>query len=103
MKLSVDPREKLIVALDQMDQSEALSLVSRLPDLRWVKVGLELYLRSGPELLLNLREKEKRVFLDLKFHDIPATMANACFQAAKTGAELITVHACAGSKALLAA
>ena len=55
---------------------------------------------AGPELIFELRQIGKRVFLDLKFHDIPATMAGACRRAASTGAELITVHSCAGLQAL---
>jgi orotidine-5'-phosphate decarboxylase len=54
-------------------------------------------------VVAQLREQGLRVFLDLKFHDIPATMAGACRRAAALGAELITVHACAGSEALNAA
>ena len=65
-----------------------------------IKVGLELFVRSGPSVIIELREKGLKVFLDLKFHDIPTTMAAACSRAAAAGAELITVHACAGLKAL---
>ena len=60
-------------------------------------------MQAGPEVVAQLREQGLRVFLDLKFHDIPATMAGACRRAAALGAELITVHACAGSEALKAA
>ena len=67
-----------------------------------MKVGLELFVQAGPEVVAQLREQGLRVFLDLKFHDIPATMAGACRRAAALGAELITVHACAGSEALQA-
>ena len=94
------PAEKIILALDGMDKREALELINKLPDLIWVKVGLELFVNGGPELLAEIHQQGKRIFLDLKFHDIPATMAGACYQAAKTGVELITVHACAGNAAL---
>ena len=94
------PADKLILALDGMDREQALSFSSKIPDLRWVKVGLELFVSAGPQILRQLKEKELRVFLDLKFHDIPATMSRACRRAASTGVELITVHACAGTKAL---
>jgi orotidine-5'-phosphate decarboxylase len=77
--------------------------VAAVPELRWVKVGLELFVAAGPAVVTQLRDQGKRVFLDLKFHDIPATMAGACRSAARLGAELITVHACAGSEALRAA
>ncbi|MFM7435280.1 MAG: orotidine-5'-phosphate decarboxylase, partial [Vulcanococcus sp.] len=58
---------------------------------------------AGPPVVQRLRQQGLRVFLDLKFHDIPATMAGACRSAAGLGAELITVHACAGAEALAAA
>ncbi len=95
--------DKLILALDGLEQSEAFSLVKSIPNLIWVKVGLELFTANGPEVLTKLRAMNKRIFLDLKFHDIPNTMAAASFRAAKRGAELITVHACAGEKALIKA
>ncbi len=94
------PAEKIILALDGMDKDQAVSFCSKIPELCWVKVGLELFLSGGPVLVNELRDRGLRVFLDLKFHDIPATMSNACRRAASTGAELITVHACAGIKAL---
>jgi orotidine-5'-phosphate decarboxylase len=74
--------------------------VETIPELRWVKVGLELFTLAGPGSVAQLRQRGLRVFLDLKFHDIPATMAGACRSAAALGAELITVHACAGTVAL---
>jgi orotidine-5'-phosphate decarboxylase len=86
-----------------MAPERALGFVAAVPELRWVKVGLELFVAAGPAVVTQLRDQGKRVFLDLKFHDIPATMAGACRSAARLGAELITVHACAGSEALSAA
>ena len=80
-----------------------MAFAARVEGLRWVKVGLELFVQSGPQVVAQLREQGLRVFLDLKFHDIPATMAGACRRTAALGAELITVHACAGSEALSAA
>ena len=100
MIFSFKPEEKLILALDQMSEIEMFCLLDRLPDLVWVKVGLELFTLLGPEVIYKLRDLDKKVFLDLKFHDIPMTMAKACYQAAQTGAELITVHASAGIKGL---
>ena len=100
MIFSFKPEEKLILALDQMSEIEMFCLLDRLPDLVWVKVGLELFTLLGPEVIYKLRDLDKMVFLDLKFHDIPMTMAKACYQAAQTGAELITVHASAGIKGL---
>ncbi|MFM7436929.1 MAG: orotidine-5'-phosphate decarboxylase, partial [Vulcanococcus sp.] len=100
---ALDPAERLIVALDGMGAEQALVLAAGLPQLRWVKVGLELFVAAGPPVVQRLRQQGLRVFLDLKFHDIPATMAGACRSAASLGAELITVHACAGAEALAAA
>jgi len=102
-QLTSDPAEQIIVALDGMAPQQALAFAAAMPELRWVKVGLELYVAGGPAVVQQLREQGKRVFLDLKFHDIPATMAGACRSAARLGAELITVHACAGAEALRAA
>jgi orotidine-5'-phosphate decarboxylase len=103
LSLSPSPADRIIVALDGMDAEGALALVRGLPELRWVKVGLELFITAGPEVVPRLRERGLEVFLDLKLHDIPATMAGACRAAAKWGARLMTVHACAGSEALRAA
>ncbi|MEB3276657.1 MAG: orotidine-5'-phosphate decarboxylase [Cyanobacteriota bacterium] len=98
-----EPAGRIIVALDGLGPEQALAFAARLPQLLWVKVGLELYTAAGPRVVEQLRDQGKRVFLDLKFHDIPATMAGACRSAARLGVELITVHACAGSEALAAA
>ena len=95
--------DRIIVALDGMAPEQALAFARAVPELRWVKVGLELFVAAGPLVVQQLRDQGKRVFLDLKFHDIPATMAGACRGAARLGAELITVHACAGRQALAAA
>ena len=100
---SAESAERIIVALDGMAPDQALAFSAQVEGLRWVKVGLELFVQAGPEVVDQLREQGLRVFLDLKFHDIPATMAGACRRAAALGAELITVHACAGSEALQAA
>ena len=103
MLSQLNPSVKIIVALDGMTKSESLALISKIPELSWVKVGLELFVKAGPDFISILRDQGKRVFLDLKFHDIPSTMANACCEAVRSGAELITVHACAGYEALVEA
>ncbi len=100
MNIQEKTSEKLILALDGMDQSDVFALIDKLPDLLWVKVGLELFVTYGPQIICRLRDKGKKVFLDLKFHDIPNTVSKACFKAAQTGADFISIHACAGSKAL---
>ena len=99
----LEPSDQIIVALDGMAPEQAMAFAAAVPELRWVKVGLELFVAGGPAVVQQLRDQGKRVFLDLKFHDIPATMAGACRSAARLGAELITVHASAGSVALGAA
>jgi len=92
-----DPRCRLILALDFPAADPALALLSSLQDeLRWVKVGLELFTAEGPSVVERLCAEGYRVFLDLKFHDIPATMAAATRRAASLGASLSTVHALAG-------
>ena len=101
--MSASPADRIIVALDGMAPEEAVTLAAAVPQLRWVKVGLELFVAAGPAVVAQFRQMGLRVFLDLKFHDIPATMAGACRSAARLGAELITVHGAAGSAALMAA
>ena len=103
MTIASQPADRIIVALDGMAPKQALAFTAAVPELRWVKVGLELFVAGGPAVVRQLRDQGKRVFLDLKFHDIPATMAGACRSATRLGAELITVHACAGHDALAAA
>tara|TARA_B100001029_G_C14936607_1_gene380776 strand:+ start:68 stop:793 length:726 start_codon:yes stop_codon:yes gene_type:complete len=95
-----NPSEKIILALDGMDQKNVFDLLEKIPDITWVKVGLELFVSEGPDILSMLRDQGKKIFLDLKFHDIPTTVSRACFAASQTGAEFISLHSCAGIKAL---
>ncbi|HEU4563913.1 MAG TPA: orotidine-5'-phosphate decarboxylase [Gemmatimonadaceae bacterium] len=95
---------RLIVALDYPSAEPALSLVERLGGAcDFYKVGLELFTAAGPRIVLALRELGKEVFLDLKFHDIPNTVAGAARSAARLGARLITVHASGGPEMVKAA
>ena len=97
------PADRLIVALDFPTDTQALDLVDRLEGTcRWFKVGLELYLAAGPALIATLRERGYQVFLDLKLHDIPNTVAAAVRTVTPYGASLLTIHA-AGGPAMLAA
>lgn len=98
--LPASPEERLIVALDGCDGDGAMALAAGIPGLCWVKVGLELFISEGPGIVTQLRSRGLRVFLDLKLHDIPATMAGACRRAAGLGAGLLTVHASAGTVAM---
>ncbi len=95
--------ERIIVPLDVPDEAAAISLIEALPKVTFWKVGLELFVSSGPVILQALKDRNKRIFLDLKFHDIPNTMAGACRAAGRYGVDLLTVHAAAGSVALKAA
>jgi orotidine-5'-phosphate decarboxylase len=95
---------ELIVALDVPDRDRALAVVDRLGEgADFYKVGLELFTRWGPAGVRELRERGKRVFLDLKLHDIPNTVAGAVRSAAALGADLLTVHAAGGSEMVAAA
>lgn len=96
-------RDRLVVALDYPTQSNALRAVEGLGGLvSWVKVGLELYLAAGVPVVHTLRERGFEVFLDLKLHDIPNTVAGAVRSVAGTGAGLLTIHA-SGGPAMIAA
>lgn len=96
------PEERVIVPLDVSSQEKAIALIEQLPDVKFWKVGLELFVSSGSEILKTLKSRDKRIFLDLKFHDIPNTMAGASRAAAAYGVDLLTVHATAGRNALQA-
>jgi orotidine-5'-phosphate decarboxylase len=93
-----------IVALDFPSASAALAMVDGLGDrCRFYKVGSELYTSAGPDIVARVRDRGADVFLDLKFHDIPNTVAGAVRAAAALGARLVTVHASGGSAMLAAA
>lgn len=95
---------KIIIALDYASAAEAQALVQRLsPNRCHVKVGLELYTAAGPEFVRALTAQGFSVFLDLKFHDIPNTVAQACRQAATLGVWMLTVHCYGGPEMLRAA
>ncbi|MEO6749435.1 MAG: orotidine-5'-phosphate decarboxylase [Casimicrobiaceae bacterium] len=94
---------RVIVALDYADGSEALALAAQLsPVYCALKVGNELFTTAGPELVSDLTARGFRVFLDLKFHDIPNTVASACAAATRLGVWMLDVHA-SGGPAMLAA
>ncbi len=97
-----DPR--IIVALDFPGAKQTLALIAKLdPALCRVKVGKELFTAAGPQIVEKIMGKGFEVFLDLKFHDIPNTVANACKAAAGLGVWMINVHALGGKRMLLAA
>jgi orotidine-5'-phosphate decarboxylase len=92
--------DRIIVPLDVPTLEAAIALVEQLPQVSFWKVGLELFVSTGPEILQILKEQDKRIFLDLKFHDIPNTVMSACRSASQYGVDLLTIHATAGRSAL---
>ncbi|MEX0906983.1 MAG: orotidine-5'-phosphate decarboxylase [Gemmatimonadota bacterium] len=95
---------EIIIALDLSSSEEALGLVDRLGDAAdFYKVGSPLFTRAGPPLVRALRDRGRRVFLDLKYHDIPSTVASAVAAAAELRVDLITLHASGGEAMMRAA
>jgi orotidine-5'-phosphate decarboxylase len=100
--MSVVP--KLFIAIDQNDINKAKELIQKLPqEMCGIKVGKELFTACGPEIIQWIQEKGFKVFLDLKYHDIPNTVKKACFVASKMGVSILNVHALGGIDMMLAA
>ena len=92
----IPARERIIVAFD-CDRERALELASELQGVAtWVKIGMTLYYREGPSIVAAMHERGFKVFLDLKFHDIPHQVRGAAASAAATGADMLTMHAVGG-------
>lgn len=100
MKKKTDSRERIVVALDVGGRTEALRLISRLEEAKIFKVGMELFTAEGPPFLEDVRRLGKKVFLDLKYHDIPNTAAGAVKAAARHGVFMLTIHASGGKEML---
>lgn len=99
-----DPRERLIVALDVSTAAAAQKIVAAVGDsVLTYKVGMQLYTAEGPQVVRDLVASGRRVFLDLKYHDIPNTVGAAVSEAARLGVSMLTVHASGSSKMLRAA
>ena len=99
-----DPRQRLIVALDVSTAAAAQKIVAAVGDSALTyKVGMQLYTAEGPQVVRDLVASGRRVFLDLKYHDIPNTVGAAVSEAAKLGVSMLTVHASGGNKMLRAA
>jgi len=94
---------ELVVAFDVASAREALGLADRLPGLGWAKLGPVLFVREGPALVREFVARGVRVFLDLKWHDIPSTVAGAVTAARGLGVSLATIHCLGGRKMLEAA
>jgi orotidine-5'-phosphate decarboxylase len=102
--ISSAPQDRLAVALDVPDARQALDLIDRLEGTcRWLKVGMELYYSSGNAFVETLRNQGFQVFLDLKLHDIPNTVAGAVRSVTSAGASLLTIHASGGPAMMTAA
>lgn len=95
----MDARDRLICALDFPTFDEAKALVEELGDaVTFYKVGMELFYGAGPDIIRYLKEKDKKVFLDLKLQDIPNTVAHSLAVLTRLGADIMNVHAVGGSK-----
>src|ERR1035438_10515620 len=100
----MDPRQRLIVALDVSTAEAARKIVAAVGDSAHAyKVGMQLYTAEGPRMVGELVASGRRVFLDLKYHDIPNTVGAAVREAARLGVSMLTVHASGGGKMLQAA
>jgi len=98
------PRPELIIALDLDTLDEALDMARTIgPEASWFKIGKQLFTRTGPSSVRALKDMGAHVFLDLKFHDIPNTVAQAVRAAADIGADMVNVHASGGPTMLRAA
>ncbi len=98
-----DARDSLVFALDVDTLDESRRWAQRLAGtVRWMKVGARLFAAEGPPVVRELHDAGFRVFLDLKFHDIPAQVRGACREGARLGASMMTVHA-SGGRAMLSA
>lgn len=99
-----EPGNRLIAALDVASREEAYALAACLGGAAsWLKIGLELFMAAGPDIVRDFVARGERIMLDLKLHDIPATVGRAAEQASALGAELVTVHASGGRAMLKAA
>lgn len=94
---------ELVVAFDLPSGREALALADRLPGLSWAKIGPVLFVREGPALVREFTQRGVRVFLDLKWHDIPSVVAEAVTAGRELGVAMATVHCLAGHEVLTAA
>lgn len=95
--------EKIIIALDVGEREKAWQLVEELSEVRWFKIGLELFTSCGPSLISEIKKRGHQVFLDLKLHDIPNTVAGAVRAAVHHGVSMLTLHISGGRDMMLKA
>ncbi len=101
---ALEPRDRLIVALDFPTANEALDLAKKLAgEVRWFKIGLQLYTAAGPEIVRQIAATGAKIFLDLKLLDIPNTVAGAVRAASELPVRMLTIHLSGGSRMLEAA
>lgn len=104
LRTPTSARDRLIFPLDVPDKKTALGLVEQLHrDVGVFKVGKQLFVQAGPEIVRAIQDRQCEVFLDLKFHDIPKTTALASVEAARLGVKMFTLHASGGGEMLRAA
>ena len=97
-------KSEIILALDVENRQRAMEVLAEVGDgLQWVKIGLQSYLRDGSDFIRELADEGYGVFLDLKLHDIPNTVAKAIESLAAAPIDMLTIHACAGSECIKAA
>ncbi len=104
MSADTELKNRICVALDYNNTSEALALIDKLGDrIEWYKVGKELFTSEGVALVKEIVARGKKVFLDLKYHDIPNTVAGAVYAASQLGVSLITIHTLGGRQMMAGA
>jgi orotidine-5'-phosphate decarboxylase len=102
--MNVSAKEKIIVALDVPDRAGAEKVLDELAGAAtWCKIGMQLFTREGPAVAALAKARGFRVFLDLKFHDIPNTVASGARSAAELGVDMLTIHLCGGPEMIRAA
>ena len=90
-------KEKLFVVLDGMELEQAMSMIEQVGDYANFKIGMEMFTAYHNKLIAKAKSCSSKVFLDMKYHDIPRTTARAVYQATKLGVDMINVHATGGS------
>ena len=103
MDAKANLKKRIIIALDVKGKDEALALVSQLKDAEVFKIGMELFTAEGPTLFKRMRILRKKIFLDLKFHDIPNTVAGAVRSGVRQAVQMMTLHASGGLEMMVRA